>query len=378
MTSMGGAVRHQGSNIRAVNQRISGGNDPLTFIDNEEYMASSEPKKNKRKRSQEMPTQWKVYQNPDKTGHTKPPDYNLCQPGHPSRIIVVGKPGCGKRSVMYNILENYNDIEFDTVTEVHASANSEEHDIFQDPEDDYDYQCWQWSQIGDGTDELIFIGTPPISALKAASRRVPDEPLAHHGRATLRVDDQDAQGSRNTYELQLDPQQLHDLPHHTAFPELARPSARGSYPFYLLPHTKPSAVLFYGQQGRSGPLFSLPALLPHKVRFHYGHHRGSPRVRRNVYEVIQGGEVKNELEITDSDKKRKKNKGEPAEVEDEVKKGKHGKSKVEAQASVVVVSVCRIARFLFMEHDMRGRGTADHFFVNMGSETAKETEQACA
>ena len=52
-----------------------------------------------------------------------------------------------------------------------------------------------------------------------------------------------------------------------------------------------------------------------------------PRVRRNVYEVIGGGEVKNELEITDSDKKSKKKKGEPAEVEDEVKKGKHGKKK---------------------------------------------------
>lgn len=48
-------------------------------------------------------------------------------------------------------------------------------------------------------------------------------------------------------------------------------------------------------------------------------------MRRNVYEVIKGGEVQNELEITESDKKKKKKGGEDADVAKEVKKTKHGK-----------------------------------------------------
>lgn len=330
MTSMGGAVRHQGSNIRAVNQRISGGNDPLTFIDNEEYMASSEPKKNKRKRSQEMPTQWKVYQNPDKTGHTKPPDYNLCQPGHPSRIIVVGKPGCGKRSVMYNILENYNDIEFDTVTEVHASANSEEHDIFQDPEDDYDYQCWQWSQIGDGTDEPYpLIGTPPISRFE---KRHPDGSQMNH---LLIMDEPPCEWTtkmRREVGTLMNYNSTHNnctifliTQHFQNLPVQVREAATH---FIFFPTQNRLQCSFMGSKAG----VDLYSLFQRFCRTKYDSIMvdttgEGPRVRRNVYEVIQGGEVKNELEITDSDKKRKKNKGEPAEVEDEVKKGKHGKSK---------------------------------------------------
>ena len=101
---MPGATRYQGSNFRSSSQS----QDPLLYLDNDDYMDQT---KKRKKKPQEMPSKWKVYNNPDKTGHTKPPDYNLCQPGHPSRIIVVGKPGCGERSVMYNILENYRMLE---------------------------------------------------------------------------------------------------------------------------------------------------------------------------------------------------------------------------------------------------------------------------
>ena len=316
----GGTTRYQGANTRAIGQGISyGGRDPLTYVENEGFMESDGVKK-KRKRPQEMPKEWKVYQNPDKTGHTKPPDYNLCQPGHPSRIIIVGKPGCGKRSVMYNILENYNDIEFDTVTEVHASANSEEHDIFQDPEDDYDYQCWQWDQIGDGTDQPYpLIGTPPISRFE---KRHPNGEQMNH---LLIMDEPPCEWTtkmRREVGTLMNYNSTHNnctifliTQHFQNLPVQVREAATH---FIFFPTQNKLQCSFMG--AKSG--VDLYSLFNRFCRTKYDSIMvdttgEGPRVRRNVYEVISGGEVQNELTITDEKKKKKKKKGDAAEIEEE-------------------------------------------------------------
>ena len=307
-----GTTKFQGANARPIGQRISyAERDPLTYVDNEEFMQGDGASKKKRKRPQQMPTEWKVYQNPDKTGHTKPPDYNLCQPGHPSRIIVVGKPGCGKRSVMYNILENYNDIEFDTVTEVHASANSEEHDIFQDPEDDYDYQCWQWDQIGDGTDQPYpLIGTPPISRFE---KRHPNGDQMNH---LLIMDEPPCEWTtkmRREVGTLMNYNSTHNnctifliTQHFQNLPVQVREAATH---FIFFPTQNRLQCSFMGSKAG----VDLYSLFNRFCRTKYDSIMvdttgEGPRVRRNVYEVIQGGEVQNELAIKDDKKKKKKKK----------------------------------------------------------------------
>ena len=50
MSSLYGAARYQGANSRATNQHISYGKDPLTFVDNEDFMSTEGQGKKKRKR----------------------------------------------------------------------------------------------------------------------------------------------------------------------------------------------------------------------------------------------------------------------------------------------------------------------------------------
>lgn len=133
------------------------------------------------------PHEYIVYGNPDKTEHVMPQESNPCQIGHPSRVIVVGPPGCGKRSVVLNLLRN-SVVMFDTITIVHASHHSKELDIFKKPqrkskkkssnhgslipdsddssdeEDDYDCQIWEWDN---GQNDMRqtpypYIGVPPM------------------------------------------------------------------------------------------------------------------------------------------------------------------------------------------------------------------------
>ena len=303
---MPGATRYQGSNFRTSSQS----QDPLLYLDNDDYMDQT---KKRKKKPQEMPSQWKVYNNPDKTGHTKPPDYNLCQPGHPSRIIVVGKPGCGKRSVMYNILENYSDVDFDTVTEVHASANSEEHDIFQDPDYDIDYQCWQWNQIGDGTDDPYpLVGVPPITRFE---KRNPDGSQMNH---LLIMDEPPCEwGTKMRREIGtlMNYNSTHNnctifliTQHFQNLPIQVREAATH---FIFFPTQNRLQCSFMG--AKSG--VDLYSLFQRFCRTKYDSIMvdmtgEGPRVRRNVYEVIKSGEVQNELDIVDDGKKKKKKKDE--------------------------------------------------------------------
>lgn len=134
------------------------------------------------------PNEYIVYSNPDKTEHVSPPKDNPCQIGHPSRVVVVGPPGCGKRSVVLNLLRN-SVVMFDTITIVHASHHSKELDVFkapkksrkrknhkkkdsllldtddeEDEDDEYDCQIWEWDngQNDMRQDPYGFVGLPPI------------------------------------------------------------------------------------------------------------------------------------------------------------------------------------------------------------------------
>lgn len=130
------------------------------------------------------PDEYVVYSNPDKTDHVMPTAENPCQIGHPSRVVVVGPPGCGKRSVVLNLLRN-SVVMFDTITIVHASHHSKELDIFKAPKssrkkkgkqenenlfdsdddiDEYDCQVWEWDngQNDLRQDPYGLVGMPPI------------------------------------------------------------------------------------------------------------------------------------------------------------------------------------------------------------------------
>jgi len=304
----------KGYNVRQAGNKIGAvrGHDGTAYVDNEELEKELERKKKRRRaaKPKEAPTQFKVFQNPDKKSHVKPPNYNLCQPGHPSRIIIVGKPGCGKRSVMYNMLENY-EFEFDTVTEVHASAKSEEHDIFKDPDDNFDYQCWQWSQTGDGCDEPYpLIGTPPLSRFEKRNEDgsqmnhllIMDEPPCEWT-SRMRRDVgtlMNYNSTHNNCTIFLITQHFQNLPVQVR-------EAATHFIFFPTPNKLQCNFM----ASKSG--VDLYSLFQRFCRTKYDSicvdmTGDGPRVRRNVYEVIKDGEVKNELQIADDDTHEKKKK----------------------------------------------------------------------
>jgi hypothetical protein len=165
--------------------------DLLASLDTEKPTNHSGKKARREKKiaRKGRPNEYIVYSNPDKTEHVSPPQDNPCQIGHPSRVVVVGPPGCGKRSVVLNLLRN-SVVMFDTITIVHASHHSKELDIFKAPkksrkrskskkkdeaddlladsdeedEDEYDCQIWEWDngQNDMRQDPYGFVGLPPI------------------------------------------------------------------------------------------------------------------------------------------------------------------------------------------------------------------------
>ena len=276
------------------------------LADDQAYAKHKEKqRKKKRNVKKEEVTEYKIYHNPDKTGHVGIPEYNKCQPGHPSRIIVVGKPGCGKRSVMYNILENY-EFEFDTVTEVHASAASQEHDIFEDSED---YQCWQWSDISDGTTEPYnLVGLPPISRFE---KRNPDGSQMNH---LLIMDEPPCEWNtrmRREIGTLMNYNSTHNnctifliTQHFQNLPVQVREAATH---FVFFPTPNKLQVNFMAS--KSG--CDLWSLFQRFCRSKYDSIMvdmtgDGPRIRRNIYEVIADGEVKNELKHADADHRNKK------------------------------------------------------------------------
>ena len=310
------SVRMTGYNTKKEGGKVGvvGGADALSYVDNESYLDKETKKRKRGSKGKAPPSEFLVYTNPDKTGHKGVPEQNPCQPAHPSRIIIVGKPGCGKRSVMYNILENY-DIEFDTVTEVHASACSEEHDIFKDPNDNYDYQCWQWTPTGDGTaDPYPLIGLPPISRFEKRNDDgsqmnhllIMDEPPCEWGTRMRREVGtlMNYNSTHNNCTIFLITQHFQNLPVQVR-------EAATHFVFFPTPNRLQCNFM----ASKSG--VDLWSLFQRFCRTKYDSimvdmTQDGPRVRRNVYEVIKDGEVKNELALTPSEKskgsKRKKQK----------------------------------------------------------------------
>ena len=290
--------------------------DRILMADDHAIVDGQQKKKHQRKRKKEEPTEYKIYNNPDKTGHVGVPEYNKCQPGHPSRIVVVGKPGCGKRSVMYNILENY-DFEFDTVTEVHASAASEEHDIFEDCDD---YQCWQWTNISDGTEAPYnLIGLPPISRFE---KRNPDGSQMNH----LLIMDEPPCEWNTRMKREVGTLMNYNSTHNNCtiflitqhFQNLPVQVREAATHFVFFPTPNKLQVNFMGS--KSG--CDLWNLFQRFSRNKYDSIMidmtgDGPRIRRNIYEVIKDGEVKNELSHVDSKYKEKKRKKDAAEIDDE-------------------------------------------------------------
>lgn len=277
-------------------------------------------KRKKRNQKKPTPTNFLVYTNPDKKTHTKPPPHNPCQPGHPARIIIVGKPGCGKRGVMYNILENY-DFDFDTITEVHASAKSDEHDVFKDAED---YQLWQWdnSTDGDTSDPYNLIGIPPISRFekkdddgnKLNSLLIMDEPPCEWGSEMRRKVGtlMNYNSTHNNCTIFLVTQHFQNLP--VQIREAA------------------THFIFFPTQNRLQCRFmsskcgaNLESLFQRFCRNKYDSIMvdmtgDGPRLRRNVYEVLKDGEVVNELTHKEA-KEKKKRKRDGDQSDDEIGEG---------------------------------------------------------
>ncbi len=209
---------------------------------------------------------------------------------------------------MYNILENY-DFEFDTVTEVHASACSQEHDIFEDSDD---YQCWQWSNISDGTEEPYnLIGLPPISRFE---KRNPDGSQMNH---LLIMDEPPCEwttrmkrevGTLMNYNSTHNSCTIFLITQH--FQNLPVQVREAATHFVFFPTPNKMQVNFMAS--KSG--CDLWNLFQRFCRSKYDSIMidmtgDGPRIRRNIYEVIKDGEVKNELSHVDSDYKNKGSSG---------------------------------------------------------------------
>jgi len=268
------------------------------------------PKEKPKKAPKGAPDTYEVYKNPDKTGYVGVPEKNPCQPGHPSRIIIVGKPGCGKRSVMLNMLRNY-DFDFDTVTEIHASARSREHDVFQ--EDDFDYDLWQWDNSTDDIQNPYHkIGTPPVTRFER--RNDDDTPMNH----LLIMDEPPVNWSA---QLQRDVGSLFNYnsthnnvtiflitQHMQSLPIQVRDTATHwvLFPPANMQHNS-HCVRFWSRivGAELGKLF--PSFCRTKYDSIMVDLTGEgPRLRRNIYEVITDGYIKNELDFKDHKLKRKK------------------------------------------------------------------------
>ena len=288
-----------------------------------------EENKRKRKRTHKRaaPENFLVYTNPDKKTHSKPPEHNPCQPGHPARIIVVGKPGCGKRSVMYNILENY-DFDFDTITEVHASAKSEEHDVFEDADD---YQLWQWDNTTDGetSEPYHLVGVPPISRFekrgddgeKLNHLLIMDEPPCEwptHMRRSVGTL-MNYNSTHNNCTIFLVTQHFQNLP--------VQIREAATHFVFFPTHNKLQCTFMSSKCG-----VDLRKLFQCFCRSKYDSIMvdmtgDGPRIRRNVYEVLKDGEVQNELGLTPAKDKKKKKKQAEEEVENEDQEGSGTRAK---------------------------------------------------
>jgi len=265
--------------------------------------------KGSKKRKHEAPNSFLVYTNPDKKSHSKPPEANPCQPGHPARIIIVGKPGCGKRSVMYNILENY-DFDFDTITEVHASARSEEHDVFEDADD---YQLWQWDCTTDGTeDPYHLIGIPPISRFE---KRHPDGSKMNH----LLIMDEPPCEWNTSMRREVGTLMNYNSTHNNCtiflvtqhFQNLPVQVREAATHFVFFPTQNKLQCNFMSSKCGA----DLRSLFQRFCRNKYDSimvdvSGDGPRIRRNVYEIIKDGEVTNELSLTPAKEKKKRKKNE--------------------------------------------------------------------
>ena len=250
----------------------------------------------KRKRKVAAPTAYSIYTNPDKLDHTKPPDGNPCHPGHPCRVIVVGPPGVGKRCILYNYLEN-TPFEFDAITEVHASAKSGEHEMFEDAAD---YQLWQWDTTTSGAGETphTLIGVPPIDRFQRlnddGSRMqnllVLDEPPCDWP-APLRRD----VGTLMNFNSTHNNTSVFMMTQY--FSELPKAIRRSATHFVFFESKNKNDVNFWGRSTGVPDLFKLMQML---CRDKYDSITvdktgDGPRLRRNMYEVIEHGEVRNPL-----------------------------------------------------------------------------------
>lgn len=284
------------------------GNNTLQLLEQEVLVE----KKRKRRKPKKAPENFLVFTNPDKKSHSKPPEHNPCQPGHPARIIIIGKPGCGKRSVMYNVLENY-DFDFDTITEIHASAKSEEHDVFRDADD---YQLWQWDNTTDGDTGDIYplIGIPPISRFEKRNEDgskmnhllIMDEPPCEWPSEMRRKVGtlMNYNSTHNNCTIFLVTQHFQNLP-------VQIREAATHFVFFPTPNKLQCSFM----SSKCGA--DLKSLFQRFCRSKYDSIMvdmtgDGPRLRRNIYEVLKDGEVHNELSMKNVKEKNKKSK-----IEDE-------------------------------------------------------------
>lgn len=267
---------------------------------NELHSESGKKHISTKKQPVSAPHTYLIYDNPDKTGHFTPSEKNPCQPGHPARIIIVGKPGCGKRSVMINILENY-DFYFDTVTEVHASARSAEHDIFTGDDDDFDYELYQWDHSTDEFDPNPWpkIGVPPIKRFEEKNED------GSHKNHVLILDEPPTDWTtrlRREVGTLMNYNSTHNhctvfliTQHFQNLPLQVREAATH---FIFFPSPNRQITNFWSS--RCG--VDLTRLFPIICRSKYDSicvdmTGEGPRIRRNVYEPIENMRVKNELQF---------------------------------------------------------------------------------
>lgn len=283
-------------------------------------IVANHPRKAKR------PANYLVFQNPDKVSHSKPPTENPCQPGHPARIIIVGKPGCGKRSVMYNILENY-DFDFDTVTEVHASARSEEHDVFQDADD---YELWQWDDTTDSNDNPYKrIGIPPISRFekldsngnKLQNLLIMDEPPCDWTTQMRREIGtlMNYNSTHNNCTVFLVTQHFQNLPVQVR-------EAATHFVFFPTDNKLQQSFM----SSKCG--VNLRSLFQRFCRTKYDSIMvdvtgDGPRVRRNVYECIRNGCIEDELEFADAPKRQKVEDGDASDADEDFSNNNRGRAR---------------------------------------------------
>ena len=113
--------------------------------------------------SPRIPNQIIAFKNEDKDYHEKTPSNGLMK--HPFTAIISGKPGCGKRNLVFNILSREQD-PFDRIIIVHLDVETKEYTMLTDHGAELTDEIPNFDEFDIDEKTLVIVDEIDVSALK--------------------------------------------------------------------------------------------------------------------------------------------------------------------------------------------------------------------